>query len=45
MIRIMINDGKMTPSVAHREPRIPPCFDPINVAALTAIEVARDVFP
>ena len=35
--RIMIKDGSTTPSIAHTEPRTPPCVDPTKVAIFTAM--------
>ena len=34
--KIIINDGKITPSVARKEPKIPACEDPIKVAIFIA---------
>ena len=37
MMRMIINDGNTTPSVARSAPRKPPCDEPTKVAILTAI--------
>ena len=37
MRRMIINEGKTTPSVARSAPKIPPCEDPTKVAIFTAI--------